>query len=324
MRTSTRLLALLPLVLWACGGEGLTGLKNQPPVADAGHDLSSHVGEGIRFDGSKSTDADGEVVAYAWSFGDGAKASGKVVTHSFSTAGAYQVTLTVTDDQGAQGSASIEATITKPDAPPVAIIQVSTNSAETGTQISFDASASTDDGTIVGWAWEFGDGQTASTEKATHAYQNAGAYLVRLTVTDDAGLTGEDDGSTTIRVQAPPPPPPAAIFPSTYSYEAVSSTSSCQGGFVADPLQFTIPNPTAASSSCTIKEGDGVFLGATYQGTYTSATRSFSATAASSALSPSQTLAGTFASDFKSFDGTYSGGSCSSQVDVHGTRTNPP
>ncbi len=53
---------------------------------------------------------------------------------------------------------------------------------------SFDASASSDsDGSIVSYAWDFGDGATASGVNASHNYAAGGSYSVTLTVTDDAG-----------------------------------------------------------------------------------------------------------------------------------------
>ena len=55
--------------------------------------------------------------------------------------------------------------------------------------VKFDGSASTDDGTIVKWVWEFGDGVTDSTSGkiVTHKYAKTGKYDVRLFVTDNAG-----------------------------------------------------------------------------------------------------------------------------------------
>jgi PKD repeat protein len=55
-------------------------------------------------------------------------------------------------------------------------------------QITFDASASTDDGSIAKYAWEFGDGTPLVTGKTvTHTFTAAGSYTVVLWVTDDAG-----------------------------------------------------------------------------------------------------------------------------------------
>jgi PKD repeat protein len=69
---------------------------------------------------------------------------------------------------------------------------------------SFDGSASTDsDGTIVSYAWDFGDGITATDTLATasHTYAAAGTYTVSLTVTDDGGLTGS--ATQSVNVTAP-------------------------------------------------------------------------------------------------------------------------
>ncbi len=74
---------------------------NQPPVANAGPDRSGQTGTPISFDGSQSSDADGSIVSYAWTFGDGATGSGVTTTHSYASTGSFTVTLTVTDDDGA-------------------------------------------------------------------------------------------------------------------------------------------------------------------------------------------------------------------------------
>lgn len=58
----------------------------------------------VDFDGAASSDADGRIVRYSWSFGDGSTGLGPKVKHRFSTAGSYTVTLTVTDNAGAENS----------------------------------------------------------------------------------------------------------------------------------------------------------------------------------------------------------------------------
>ena len=76
--------------------------------------------------------------------------------------------------------------------PPVAIIQ-GPATAQAGESITFSASSSSDsDGSIVDYAWVFGDGTTGSGITVTHVYTQAGSYQVALTVTDDGGLTASD------------------------------------------------------------------------------------------------------------------------------------
>jgi PKD repeat protein len=61
------------------------------------------VGETLSFDGGGSSDSDGDIVDYAWDLGDGTANNGVNVSHVYERTGAYQVTLTVTDDGGLTG-----------------------------------------------------------------------------------------------------------------------------------------------------------------------------------------------------------------------------
>ena len=64
---------------------------------------------------------------------------------------------------------------------------------------SVDGSASTDsDGTVTGYAWNWGDGATSSGVNASHTYAAAGSYPIALTVTDDDGATGSTMSTVTV------------------------------------------------------------------------------------------------------------------------------
>jgi PKD repeat protein len=91
-----------------------TGSTPQAPVARPGGPYSGTVNATVSFDGSSSSDPDGRVVSYDWSFGDGGTASGAQALHAYASAGTYTVTLTVTDDSGQTGSATTTATVTAP------------------------------------------------------------------------------------------------------------------------------------------------------------------------------------------------------------------
>ena len=59
------------------------------------------VDEKITFDASGSSDPDGKIIEYKWEFGDGGTSKSKETTHRYSLPGDYNVTLTITDNEGA-------------------------------------------------------------------------------------------------------------------------------------------------------------------------------------------------------------------------------
>ena len=84
------------------------GSPNAPPVARAtATPATGPAPLAVTFSGTGSTDADGSVVAYAWTFGDGAAATGPAASHTYAAAGAYAAKLTVTDNRGATSSTTI-------------------------------------------------------------------------------------------------------------------------------------------------------------------------------------------------------------------------
>ncbi|SEH61433.1 PKD domain-containing protein [Halopenitus malekzadehii] len=70
----------------------------------------------------------------------------------------------------------------------VATIEYTPSTPEVGERVAFDASSSeTPNGEIVNYSWDFGDGNTASGETATHTFEESGGYTVELSVVDDEG-----------------------------------------------------------------------------------------------------------------------------------------
>ena len=92
-------------------------IPNQSPVANAGPDKTAYVGDTITFDGSNSSDPEGDTLTFNWDFGDGGSASGKIVSHSYSSAGSYTAILTLTDEYGATGTDEAIVTINEKPAP---------------------------------------------------------------------------------------------------------------------------------------------------------------------------------------------------------------
>ena len=321
--------ALLLTFSVGCGGEALSAIQHAPPVAVAGPAQSARVGDTVHFDGSASKATGATLTGWAWSFGDGASVEGVRQTHQYTTTGEFQVTLTVTDSTALSASASTSVTVSAAlpvRKAPTAIIS-GPNAAQINAPITLDATKSTADlgGTIVGWSWDWGDGSTATTETASHPYATTGGFTVKLTVTDDAGLSATSDGWI-VRVTEP-----TAVLPShsKWVYDLVNSADrsdvSC-GPFASAPLTIDIPTPTAVSSSITIVEAGGTGGSSTYTGTYTSGTRHFSGNH-SLAGGGTDTLAGTFSTDYTKFTGTYTVVvallGCNRTRAVSGTRTSP-
>lgn len=171
---------------------------NQVPTADANGPYSGTVGMTVAFDGSASTDPDGDLVAYSWDFGDGSTGTGASASHSYDSEGTYNVTLTVTDNDGAQDADSTTAVIGSGNLAPVADAG-GPYSGTQGLDIQFDGSGSSDaDGSIVAYQWDFGDGSVSTDQNPTHSYAASGTYNLTLTVYDDSGAMDADSASVEV------------------------------------------------------------------------------------------------------------------------------
>jgi RHS repeat-associated protein len=181
---------------------------NQPPVANAGGNQSVDEGGTVSFDGSASSDAEGPLFAYDWTFDDGSTASGPTATHRYLQDGTYPVTLRVTDTAGSVASDQIQVSVR--NLPPV-LAALADQTVNAGAPVSFQAGF-TDPGiqdthtARVNW----GDGPDqsatvqeqngAGTASASHVYTAAGMYTVTVTITDDAGAATSTSFRVTVQV----------------------------------------------------------------------------------------------------------------------------
>jgi hypothetical protein len=189
------------------------GTSNNPPAANAGGPYIGTEDVAILFDGSASSDPDGDALSYDWDFGDGTVGTGVSVTHAYAYGGAFTVSLTVDDARGGMDSSSTTVTVAEVNDPPVADPSGPYYST-VGEPLTFDGSASFDpdnqDGTLandqtLAYLWDFGDGATGTSITYSHAYSVEGDYPVVLYVSDGAV---SDTAATTASV-GPPNNPPA-------------------------------------------------------------------------------------------------------------------
>ena len=165
-------------------------IENAIPIAAFSFEPEEpKVGEIVTFT-NESTD-DTEITSYFWDFGDGATSAQWSPEHRFTQAGTFKVKLTVIDEDDAVSYVEHEITVTKQaNLAPVAEFSFAPSPATRRDVVKF-VDASTDDGEIVAWHWEFGDGEESTTQHPEHQYSEVGEFEVTLTVTDDGELTSK-------------------------------------------------------------------------------------------------------------------------------------
>ena len=174
-------------------------VDNRSPEAS----ISSNVTSGIAplsatFGGSGSYDPDGTVVSYDWDFGDDTTDSGETVSHTFNDSGVYTVTLTVTDNQGATGSDTIQITATQAGDNKAPTADAGPDqTADEGQVITLNGSNSTDsDDGIASYHWNQKGGlqvilSAPDSQQTTFTAPEVGvegsALTFELTVVDHSG-----------------------------------------------------------------------------------------------------------------------------------------
>lgn len=261
------------------------------PVADFDHVLLSNPGDPlaiVALDASKSTPRP-SIIEYRWDCGDsgppGDPGNTVIVTSAHDdpasrcrfNAGAsdtnHTITLTVLDTKGVSNAVSKVVTIpaaTSPRLPPVAVIQTTCGGASpcaggnAALSVDFDANASNSlEGTIVSYVWDFGDplsgsANTSANAVATHEFIRDQIHTVKLTVTDDIGLTGTATVQIDVDVIGAPPPtasftvsPVPAVAPQNVTFDAAASHAA--GGGAVDSYWWDFGDGTNGNTVRPVK-----------------------------------------------------------------------
>jgi PKD repeat protein len=168
-------------------------VPNAPPAASAGGPYAGLRGQSIAFDGSGSSDPEGQALTYAWTFSDGGAASGANPTHAFAALGVHTATLVVSDGLLASPPSSTTVTITNA-LPAVALTSPADGSTHPASgSIALAASALDPEGPVARVAFYAGATLVgeAFAPPFTAAWPGAapGTYVLTAQATDGDGAT---------------------------------------------------------------------------------------------------------------------------------------
>ena len=160
----------------------VAGTPSQMPVAAfSASPTSGNAPLNVTFADSST----GSPTAWNWNFGDGATSTQKNPVHTYSSAGNYTVTLTVTNAAGSN-TATKSNYITAVTAAQLPVINCwgSPRSGNAPLNVYFKDNST---GSPTAWNWSFGDGTYSTLQSPKHTYSAAGSYTIKLTVTNAAG-----------------------------------------------------------------------------------------------------------------------------------------
>ncbi|WP_205504136.1 PKD domain-containing protein [Rufibacter psychrotolerans] len=198
---------------------------------------------------TNTTNARGSgTLAYRWDFGDGTTSTAASPAHRYAAPGTYQVTLAVTGANGCAQTFSAPVTVT-----PTPKTDFSPTVGCVASAVTFQDMTSLASGRLTSWAWDFGDGATATVQNPSHQYARAGTYTVRLTTTSELGCAN----TVTKTIQIAPVPvaqagPDQLICGSTFTTLAANAPAPATGLWtVVRGAGGSFSNPTSPTSGFT-------------------------------------------------------------------------
>jgi hypothetical protein len=141
--------------------------------------------------------------------------------------------------------------------PPEAVAEASPTDTTTGTEVTFDASGSTDpddDAGSLTYDWEFGDGDSGSGEMVSHVYGSAGEYTAELSVSDDESAETDE---VTVSITEPTPDSVAITYRPLDTDGNVLEDAEVTDGTVSGTGEFTDSVAYSTDTREVMAERDG-------------------------------------------------------------------
>lgn len=129
------------------------------------------------------------ITSWQWDFGDGGGSTEQNPVHTYTAAGSYSVSLSISTEAGS--SIESKSNYINVMAPPMADFDASPASGLAPLTVVFADASSAGSAPISAWWWDFGDGATATEQNPTHTYAEPGTYSVSLTVSNEIGSSTE-------------------------------------------------------------------------------------------------------------------------------------
>jgi uncharacterized delta-60 repeat protein len=129
----------------------------------------------------------GDITGWSWNFGDSGTSTAQNPSHTYSSVGCFDVSLTVTGPEGVDPLTKVNY-ICASEAPPVAGFSANITLGNRPLLVLFSDHST---GNITTWLWDFGDGSTSTDQNPSHTYTATGDFTVTLTVTGPGGTDPE-------------------------------------------------------------------------------------------------------------------------------------
>ena len=240
--------------------EMVWSVVNEAPTAAIAGSVVGAEGSSVPFDGSGSSDPDGDALTYAWDFGDGSTGTGAAPSHVYADNGTYTVTLVVND--GTVDSAPVTTTAEIANIAPVVSMPADASLVESGT---FNGSGSFTDPGADAWSAtvDYGDGSGAQSLalignnfQLSHTYADNGAYTVTVVVTETDAEAGSGSGTTDVAVSNAAPIVEAGADVSLVSGDDFSLTGTFSDIGADDaPWQWSIDFAGSTATGATSDQG---------------------------------------------------------------------